>query len=64
MNFTGVSLFVISFFKKIFYFIISGGAGSLLLHTGFSSCGEQGPLFVATQGLLIAMGSLVAEHRV
>ena len=29
----------------------------------FSSCGEQGPLFVAVHGLLIAVASLVAEHR-
>ena len=28
----------------------------------FSSCGEQGPLFVAVRGLLIAVASLVAEH--
>ena len=29
----------------------------------FSSCGEWGLLFVAVRGLLIAMASLVAEHR-
>ena len=29
----------------------------------FSSCGEQGLLFVAVCGLLIAVASLVAEHR-
>ena len=28
----------------------------------FSSCGEQGRLFVAVRGLLIAVASLVAEH--
>ena len=28
----------------------------------FSSCGEQGLLFVAMRGLLIAVASLVAEH--
>ena len=28
----------------------------------FSSCGEQGLLFVAVRGLLIAMASLVAER--
>ena len=28
----------------------------------FSSCGEQGVLFVAVRGLLIAVASLVAEH--
>ena len=29
----------------------------------FSSCGERGLLFVAVRGLLIAVTSLVAEHR-
>ena len=29
----------------------------------FSSCGERGLLFVAVHGLLIAVASLVAEHR-
>ena len=28
----------------------------------FSSCGEQGLLFVVVRGLLIAVVSLVAEH--
>ena len=28
----------------------------------FSSCGEQGLLFVAVSGLLIAVASLVEEH--
>ena len=28
----------------------------------FSSCGEQGLLFVAVCGLLVAVASLVAEH--
>ena len=28
----------------------------------FSSCGEQGLLFVTVHGLLIAVASLVAEH--
>ena len=28
----------------------------------FSSCGEQGLLFVVVRGLLIAVASLVVEH--
>ena len=28
----------------------------------FSSCGEQGLLFIAVRGLLIAVAFLVAEH--
>ena len=29
----------------------------------FSSCGERGLLFAAVHGLLVAVASLVAEHR-
>ena len=29
----------------------------------FSSCGEQGLLFIVVLGLLIAVASLVAEHQ-
>ena len=29
----------------------------------FSSCGKQGPLFIAVRGPLIVAASLVAEHR-
>ena len=32
-------------------------------HALFSSCGEWGLLFVAVHGLLIAVASLVAEHK-
>ena len=40
-----------------------GCIGSSLLGTGFfSSCGEQGLLFVAVRSLLIALASLVVEH--
>ena len=46
--------------KKIFFFLVA-----LDLHCCmqvFSSCGEQGLLFIAVRGLLIAVASLVAEH--
>ena len=29
----------------------------------FSSCGEQGPLFIAVRGPLTVAASLVAEHK-
>ena len=29
----------------------------------FSSCGERGLLFIVVRGFLIAVASLVAEHR-
>ena len=50
-----------------FYFIlflkfIFGCVGVRCCSWAFSSCGEQGLLFVAVRGLLIAVASLVAEH--
>ena len=33
-------------------------------HRFLSSCGEQGLIFVAVRGLLIAVASLVAEHGI
>ena len=42
---------------------MKGGLKRLWEEPGlFSSCGEQGLLFVAVHGLLIAVASLVAEH--
>ena len=52
------------FLKKFIYFIYLFLA-ALVLHCwvrAFSSCGEQGLLFVAVNGLLIAVASLVVEH--
>ena len=49
------------FFYKFIYLFLA--ALSLCCCTrAFSSCGEQGLLFVAVRGLLIAVASLVAEH--
>ena len=53
-----------SLFKKFIYFI-SLFLAALSLHCcvrAFSSCSEQGLLFVAVHVLLIAVASLVAEH--
>ena len=53
-----------SFFKFI-YFLFSFLALLVLRCSAraFSSCGERGLLFVAVRGILIAVASLVAEHR-
>ena len=57
---TGLSFLSILFIYLLFY----GCIGSSLLPTGFlSSCGDWGLLLVVMQGLLIAVASLVAEHR-
>ena len=42
------------------FFYIFGFTGSSLLPTAFSTCSEQELLFVAAQGLLLAVASLVA----
>ena len=47
-------------FKNLFIF---GCAGSLLLHGLFSSCSEQGLLFIALHRLLIEVASFVEENR-
>ena len=57
-----LSLIYINFFKKFIYLFLA--VLGLRCHVqAFSSCGEQGLLFVAVRGLLIVVASLVAEHR-
>ena len=51
---------VFGFLKNLFIFGCIGS--SLLRRRAFSSCGEQGLLFIAVRGLLTAVSSLVAEH--
>ena len=45
------------------HLFIFGCTGSSLLHGLFFSCSKQGLLFVVVHGLLIAVASLNAEHR-
>ena len=54
-----------SFFFLIYLFVylILAALGLCCCAQAFSSCGERGLLFVAVCGLLIAVASLVAEHR-
>ena len=44
------------------YLIILAVLGLCCCARAFSSCGEQGLLFVVVRGLLIAVASLVTEH--
>ena len=46
-----------------FYFYCLAALGLRCCTWAFSSCHEQGLLFIAVHGLLIAVASLVAEHR-
>ena len=50
-------------FIYLFIFLFLAVLGLHCCAQAFSSCGEQGLLFVAVCGLLIAVASLVAEHR-
>ena len=56
-------IIIIIFFLKInlFIYLFLAVLGRCCAWA-FSSCGEQGPLFVAVRGLLIVVASLVAEH--
>ena len=54
---------VFLFFNKFIYFILFlATLGLRCCVWAFSSCGEQGLLFVAVRGLLIAVAFLVVEH--
>ena len=50
------------FFKKFIYLFLAV-LGLRCCTRAFSSCGERGLLFLAARGLLIAVASLVVEHR-
>ena len=50
-------------FRSLFYLFIFDCVGSSFCAWAFSGCGEWGLLFVAVRRLLIAVTSLVAEHR-
>ena len=50
------------FFCFSFFFSFLAALGLRCCVWAFSSCSEQGLLFVAVHGLLIAVPSLVAEH--
>ena len=58
-------LVFILFLNKFIYFIyfFLAALGIRCYMWAFSSYGEQGLLFVVVHGLLIAVASLVAEHR-
>ena len=51
------------FFINLFIYLFLAAWGLCCCAQAFSSCSEQGLLFVAVHGLLIAVTSLVAEHR-
>ena len=57
----GGDCFLLYIYKFIYLFLAA--LGLCCCARAFSSCGERGLLFIAVRGLLIAVASLVAEHR-
>ena len=51
------------FFLNKFIYLLLAVSGLRCCAQAFSSCGEQGLLFVVVHRLLSAVASLVAEHR-
>ena len=56
-------LFIYLFIYLLFIYLFLVVLGLCCCARAFSSCGERGLLFIAVRGLLIAVASLVAEHR-
>ena len=48
---------------NLFTYLFLAALGLRCCTRAFSSCGEWGLLFIAERRLLIAVASLVAEHR-
>ena len=61
---TDISLPLMVFKKYLFYYyhLFLAALGLHCCAWAFSSCGEEGLLFVGVRMLLIAVASLVAEH--
>ena len=62
----GVSWFntrLINYYFSFFKFLSLAALGLCCCTWAFSSCGERGLLFVVVRGLLIAVASLVVDHR-
>ena len=53
---------IIIILKIIYIYLFMATLGLRCCTWAFSSCGEQGLLFVVVHGLLIAVACLVAEH--
>ena len=51
------------YYYYYYFFFFVAALGLRCCAQAFSGCGERGLLFVAVRRLLIAVASLVAEHR-
>ena len=62
MSFMSFFCFLINLFIYLFIYLLLAVLGLRCCARAFSSCREQGQLFVAVRGLLTALASLVVEH--
>ena len=62
-NINYIKLYIVQFAPVLFIFYFLAVLGLRCCTRAFSSCGERGLLFVVVRGLLIAVASPVAEHR-
>ena len=60
---TYIKINILIFLINYFIYLFLAALGLHCCVRAFSSCGEQGLLFVVVRGLLVAVASLVAEHR-
>ena len=56
-------IFYFLFLKYLFIYLFMAVLGLRCCAWAFSSCGERALFFVVVHGLLIAVASLVVEHR-
>ena len=59
LNFFFFNLFILN----LFIYLFMAALGLRCCARAFSSCRERGLCFIVVHGLLIAVASLVAEHR-
>ena len=58
-----VYLLFLNFYLFIYLYLFLAVLGLRFSVRAFSSCGEQGPLFITVHGPLTASASLVVEHK-
>ena len=62
LRFCRSTLFRSFFFKINLFYLFLAAFGLCCCPGAFSSCGEQGLLFVSGRGLLIGVASFLGEH--
>ena len=58
-----LGIFFLKMKASLFIYLFLAVLGLRFCARAFSTCGEQGPLFIAVRGPLTIAASLVAEHK-